>query len=263
MSISIQDKRLFSLAAFLHRETLNAPWWKFSTKKSRLRHSNPAEAVESDMKKWVRGLAQRLNANHGIQVYRRVIFSDQSNSTAALFLRYGKEYYLFYVQASDIIQLPPSKSRYVIPISLNSALARLPRRYGRAYDILLPRYKRRLEGEGYLVQAVRVLRDIGVSENEWMLMNMESLSVEQARPKATIDVGDKRFSLIERRGVEASQSFMLGVDCYKARMVFEDYKAKYILIIPPIILWKWGHVVSPTAVYNVEKAGELCSKLQS
>ena len=263
LTTSIQDKRLFSLAVFLHRESLNAHWWKFPARRSRLRHSSPAEAIEAGMKKWAKGLAQRLNAKHGVQVYRRIIFSGQSSSAAALFLRYGEDYYLFYVQASDIIQLPSSKGRYVIPTSLNSALARLPGRYGRAYDILLPRYKRRIEGEGYLVQAVRVLGEIGGSGNEWMLTYVESLSVEQARPKATIDVGDKRFSLIERQGVEASQSFMLGVDCYRARMAFEDYKAKYILIIPPIILWKWGHTVAPAAIYNVERSGELCSELQS
>ncbi len=95
-----------------------------------------------------------------------------------------------------------------------------------------------------------------------MLTYMESLSVERARPKAAIDVGDKRFSLIERQGVEPSYS-MVGVDCYRARMTFEDYKAKYILIIPPIILWKWGHTVAPAAIFNVERSGELCSKLQS
>lgn len=251
---------VLDLAGFIFQEAVGSQWWA-STRVGRRFFRSNGEILLGAMKKWTKSLTRAIGGLYGLQAYRTLSYATESDAGVSFFLRDGDGSLLAYIHASNIVELRRGRVKMLTPATLTAALAVLERRYGRFYDYLLPRYRRTIEARGYLMVAVKNLAPSPELGEEWMA-RLAATVYEERRRGLRVVVGQQPGEG-EAPGTGALARFTYGLSCYEAGLVFEDYKAKYFLLIPPFIVWKWGHVISLTTIYNRVRSESLCDRVMA
>ncbi len=202
-------------------EVVSSPWWSGPFRKKIFR--DLGESLEVIVRKWGAEALRR----QGYRVVRVLSGSVDRGAITGFFLERGGEYRLFYVEAVDVIDV---KGKRGLVTGVRAFYGLLPEKYVKPYDYLLPRLKRQISASGY-----------------WMVL------WRHASPEAA-----ERF-LEGKLVVDDPRYISVRAECYASYTLFEQYKAKYVLFVPPVfIVWKWGHIVYPIARVRVASHDGVC-----
>ena len=241
------------------REALDSFWWKVPVRKGIF--LDKGEAMEGPLKKWLVRTAGTL----GLRKYKVVSFNDGSQAGAMVLARGPGGYRILYVNTPDIVMLKLDGKKHVVPLSMALYYGAIPKKYSTPVDLLLPRYKRTIASAGYWMEAVKGRPGIlsGEEDGGWHIRGTEgahyayiggSVRVSKAPLEAA---GLPEFR--RATGIIVAH-FDYAARCYSSITSFIDYKARYVLLIPPLIFWKWGHVVYPDTILEKKESREACPR---
>ncbi len=229
VSLLRDARRVFQLA-------MESWWWSGFIRKGFL------EGVEyttaKHLRRWVSRVVWR---EMSFREYRRIVHVEEGKGviSAAFFARDDERYVLLYILLSDFYKTRIDGEKAYAPLSMAIHYGLLDKKYVGVLDRISPYVRRRLISHGYWMEARRYTDrySLEAAGDEWMKTGSMSL-------------------LLRENGVE--KTLWLGTKCFYADTVFRQYKAKIILFIPPLIIWKWGHMVTPVSLIDKHPAADAC-----
>ncbi len=229
------DRRLVSEAFTFLDSILHSPAWMLPTEKGVFRSHE--EVLAGKLSSWAKA-ASRTFRRLGYKPYYKVTYNYDGGAASAVFAKSGREYRIVYAEIGD---LAPLEGKKMLPMTLTLHYGRLRKKYVRLYDIILPRIKRHIASHGIVYSLSR-----STKPSEATGVHLEA-----------VNTGVEELEYQSGKLVEKIRLYHRLV-CAEADLVFLQYKARYLIIIPPIIIWKWGHYLTVASTYNTREAPYAC-----